>query len=97
MIEYHLNILEDGGNKQKLIVVQSGQPIDERLLQIAGLLLDGGYGESSLIELEDVAAAFVSVTKAIEPHPWRPMTMRDGSKACADCYATPSDPVHSVQ
>jgi hypothetical protein len=29
------------------------------------------------------------------PHPYRPMTMRDGSQACADCYAPPSHPIHS--
>ncbi len=30
------------------------------------------------------------------PHPFRPFTTRDGSQACAACYATPDDPIHSV-
>ena len=32
-----------------------------------------------------------------KPHPFRPMTMRDGSTACADCYAPPSHEIHKVQ
>lgn len=29
-------------------------------------------------------------------HPYRPVTMRDGSKACGDCHATEGHPVHHV-
>lgn len=46
MHEYHLNVGQDEGNKQHLIVIQSGVPISHDLLQVAGLLLDGGYGDT---------------------------------------------------
>ncbi len=31
----------------------------------------------------------------MKPHAYQPQTMRDGSSACADCYAPPSHPVHT--
>lgn len=35
------------------------------------------------------------MTLGYAPHPYRPFTTRDGSQACAVCYATPDDPIHS--
>lgn len=44
----------------------------------------------------DVKRALASDGSAatVKPHPWKPFTVRDGSKACSHCHATEFDPVH---
>lgn len=62
MYEYHLHVLNDG-NRQKLYVVQSGNPISKEILQLAGLLLDHGlFNEEEMKELLPLAQAHVAVT-----------------------------------
>ncbi len=61
MHEYHLNVLQDGDVKQRLYVIQSGQPVSERTLRIVGLILDEGYSKDTIDPMEAVASMYVSV------------------------------------
>ncbi len=61
MIEYHINVLQDGSNVQRLYVVQSAQPIDAQLLRVAALLLDSGYSGEEVLAMDVTAASYVNV------------------------------------
>ncbi len=61
MIEYELSVQQDGETKERLYVIQSATKIDAKLLAVAGLLLDGGYGPEDTETMEAVAMAYVHV------------------------------------
>ena len=61
MFEYHLNVGQEEGNKNALIVIQSSKAIPDNLLQIAGLMMDGGFSPTYTDEMHPTAAAYVSV------------------------------------
>lgn len=84
MHEYHLNVLQDGGTKQRLYVVQSGVPIDSRLLLVAGLLIDGGYDPEEIEPLLANAQSYVGiVSAAFESDYW--VTVCDKC-LCSSCW-----------
>lgn len=70
MYEYHLNVLLDDGNKQKLYVVQSADEIPKRILQLAGLLLDQGlFSSEEVAEHAPLAESYVEVRRLSPPEP----------------------------
>ena len=61
MPKYRVEVLQDGSTKQKLFTVETGNPVDVRLLQVAGLVLDGGYSDDEIAEMLPSAAMYVGV------------------------------------
>ncbi len=66
MSEFKLEVSQDEGNGSHVFYVQCGIPLDKTTLQVAGLLLDGGYNPGEIEPLAEVAAAYVSVTEVQE-------------------------------
>ena len=71
MYEFHVNVGQDGSNKQKLYVIQSSRNIDDKTLAIAGAILDGVFnwdddGNMTVGELKSLALMWAMSTRARE-------------------------------
>jgi hypothetical protein len=61
--KYALNVLQDGSNKQRMFIVECGHDVDEKLLRVAGLVLDLGAVPEEIDEIDLTAARYVAVAK----------------------------------
>ena len=70
MATYKLKVLQDGSDDVHEFLVESCKPIDHRLLQLAGLILDHGISPDALRRELPTAQAYVDVCGKIHREKW---------------------------